>query len=93
MAGDKPHAGVDRSLALGNRLLKECRAHVRRTQDFASVLLGITYVHAEFIAAASLDEAAIDEGIAIAVEQIKARAMERLEEMNAARAARRKGMN
>lgn len=90
----KQHPGVDRSLALGNRLLKECRAHARRTGDLASIGLALAYVQAEFLAAtAEGDEKRLDAGIAIFVDQMRARALERWPEIEAARAAKKRSMN
>ena len=83
---------VDRAIALGNRLLADCRAHLRKHAGKPEInsdpLFALSYVMAEFIAASSATEAEIDEGIRLNSEIMAGRAREALPDVIARRKRR-----
>lgn len=83
---------VDRALQLGNRLLAQCRAHMRKHRADENVdadpPFALTYVIAEFIAASSNDVADIDAGLAILIDIARERAVEALPDVIARRKRR-----
>lgn len=83
---------VARAITLANRLLKECRAHLRRQGNVTNIqadpLFSLSYVMAEFIAASSNTEGDIEQAITINSDIIRGRARERLAEMIANRKRR-----
>ncbi len=67
---------VDRSMVLANKLLKLCRADVKQHADMAGVLLALTYVLAEFVAAPAVDNEHLEEGLAECGAMLRGRALE-----------------